>query len=342
MQSCLPSLIFAAYSGPPQAAAVKQKAIEELQASLDAAREAADDAVNTAAAEVPALKRKVKEYEEVIEQRNARITRLERVRLTHDQVEKLSAMKHNARKKAAENKELSATIKELRQRLTATERRAQAGRRTAEAGGAEVSNQAAALALANERIEELQGVKSSLMQRGQSYGKRVYELERQQMRVRAAIEKAGVVAPEGCDLSDAILEIVSRAAGADDASVVSGFSSSEATASASHQAELQEAKAALRREEAERLTVQEQMRAGVSKYRALEATVVAARQQLAAAAADKRETMNTALKMKEKDHDRQLKYLQVDTLFINVLRLTRSSCVSGGLLLFHSAFIVNI
>lgn len=278
---------------PCQAFAAKEEALDKLQARLNERRD-------TASADILALKRKIRDFEELIEQKNARITRLESVRLTKDQVEKLSTMKLNARQATAENKKLKQRLAELERRMS------------------ESSDQDSALVVANKRVEELQGVKSSLMERCQQYGERIYELERQQMRVRAAVEKAGVVAPEGCDLSDAVLEVAERAAGADDASVVSSISTSEAAAVASavaaaerHQAEVKEAKAALQKETAERLTVQEQMRAGVLKYRALEADVSAMRQQLAAAEMGKREAVKTALKTKERDHEHELKFLQV-------------------------------
>lgn len=268
---------------------------------------------DTASAGVPALKRKIREFEELIEQKNARIARLESVRLTKDQVEKLSAMKINARQATAENKKLKQRLAELEQRI----------------GDIGTSSRDAALVVANKRVEELQGVKSSLMERCQQYGERIYELERQQMRVRAAVEKAGVVAPDGCDLSDAVLEVAERAAGADDASVVSSISTSEAAAFAStvaaaerHQAELKEAKVALEKETAERLTVEEQMRTGVLKYRALEADVSVMRQQLATAEMGKKEAVKTALKTKERDHEHELKFLQVCWALKGVVVLT--------------------
>lgn len=77
---------------------------------------------DTASADIPALKRKIREFGELIEEKNVRIARLERVRLTQYQVEKLSLMKENALKTSAENKELKQRLEELERRMAEADR----------------------------------------------------------------------------------------------------------------------------------------------------------------------------------------------------------------------------
>lgn len=220
-------------------------------------------------------------------------------------MDKLQAMKVSARNTAAENKA-------LKERLAALG----AGKGGGGASGEAIA-QAAALSGANERIDELQGAKNNLMEKLRQYGKRLHELEKEHARVRAAVEKAGYSAPEGCDLGDAVLEIAERSAGTD-GSMMSSFSGGEGSAIAAavaasekHQAEMEDAMAALQSKEAERLAVQEQMRAGVARFRVLEAKEASARERLEAVEAEHREAVSVALRAKEKDHERQLKFLQV-------------------------------
>ncbi|CAN0479356.1 unnamed protein product, partial [Laminaria digitata] len=86
-------------------------------------------------------------------------------------------------------------------------------------------------------------------------------------RVRAAVKDAGVSIPEGRDLGDAVLELADRSATGTDASLMSSFSVGEGSAGAAaaaaveerHQAELEEIGAALRKGEAERSALKEQM-----------------------------------------------------------------------------------
>ena len=270
-----------------------------------------------AAAEVAELSRQIEEGKKAIAQKDSRIKRLEEVRLTYHQVEKLQAMKTSARKTEAENRE-------LKQRLAVLEEgRSQAGGGSGDGSGSGSSNTeeaAANLAAATERIAELQGAKDNLLEKLRQYGKRVHELEKEHTRVRAAVEQTGVSAPEGCDLGDAVLEVAERAAGPD-ASLMSSFSASEgsaaaatATAAASverHHVELEEMRAALRKGEADRLALKEQLVAGVGRLRGLEERETRAREMLEAAELEKREAVNVAVKAKEKDHSRQLKFLEV-------------------------------
>ena len=272
----------------------------------------------TAAAEVAELSREIEEGKQAIAQKDSRIKRLEEVRLTNHQVEKLQAMKTSARKTAAENRE-------LKQRLAVLEEgRSQAG---GGAGGSSSSGllgtgeAPADLAAATERIAELQGAKKNVVEKLRVYGKRVHDLEKEHMRVRAAVEQMGVSASEGRDLGDAVLEVAQRASGSD-ASMMSSFSSGEGSAVAAaaaaaaaaaerHHAELEEMSAALRKGEADRSALKEQMIAGVSRFRELEARETRAREALEAAELEKMEAVNAAVKAKEKDHERQLKFLQV-------------------------------
>lgn len=281
-----------------------QDQVEKLRAMKNSARSHA--AENTELKKkLAALEERVfEEHEEAIAKKDERIKHLEQVRLTKAQLEKLKTMKNSARVTAAENKE-------LKQRLAELEGGAEAG------GG---GSSGGALAAANERNAELQGAKNNLMEKLKEYGKRVYDLEMQSSRVRTAILQAGVLAPEGRDLSDAVLEIAERSAGTD-ASVISSLSGGEEAVAAvaggvafseRHRAELQEARAALKREEAKHSALREQMTAGVVKFKVLEASEAGARERLEAAEAQKREAVNTALEIKEKDHERQLRFLQVD------------------------------
>lgn len=224
-----------------------------------------------AAGDVASLTRQVEESRAVMEEKDARITKLERVRLTKDDVDKLRNMKHNARNVAAENVKL------------------------------------------NERVAELTGVKKTLGEKLRPYALRVHELEKEHNAVRAAVEEAGISTGDGKNLGDAILELAERSAGTD-ASMMSSFSGGEAAAVAAavagserHYAQLQEAKAALRKQESELLGVQEKMRAGVVRFRELEAREATVRERLEQTESDTRQK----LKMQEKDHERQLRFLQV-------------------------------
>lgn len=206
-----------------------------------------------------------------MEEKVARITHLERVRLTRDQVEKLQNMKVNARNTAADNLKLK------------------------------------------ERVAELDGAKKNLLEKLRQYGKRVHELEKEHSVVRAAVEEAGISAVDGRDLGDAVLELAERSTGID-ASMMSSISGGEAAAMAAavagserHYSELQEAKSALRRQEGERSGLQEQMRAGVARFRELEGREASVRERLEQTESDTRQK----LKMQEKDHERQLRFLQV-------------------------------
>lgn len=270
----------------------------------------------TAAAEVAELSRQIEEGKEAIAQKDLRIKRLEEVRLTNHQVEKLQAMKTSARKTAAENRE-------LKQRLAVLEEgRSQAGGGAGGGGGGGGSSGEAPadLAAATERIAELQGAKKNVVEKLRVYGKRVHDLEKEHMRVRAAVEQMGVSASEGRDLGDAVLEVAQRASGSD-ASMMSSFSAGDGSAVAAaaaaaaaverHHAELEEMSAALRKGEADRSALKEQMIAGVSRFRELEARETRAREALEAAELEKMEAVNAAVKAKEKDHERQLKFLQV-------------------------------
>lgn len=270
---------------------------------------------NAAAAEVAELSRQIVEGKKAIAQKDSRIKRLEDVRLTNHQVEKLQAMKTSARKTAAENRELKQRLAVLEEGLS------RAGGGSGSGSGSSGAGEAAAdLAAAAERIAELQGAKNNLMVKLREYGKRVHELEKEHTRVRAAVEQKGVSAPEGRDLGDAVLEMAERVAGSD-ASMMSSFSAGEGSAIAAaaaaadaaerHHAELEEMSAALRKGEEDRSALKEQMIAGVGRFRELEAREVRAREALEAAELEKMEAVNAAVKAKEKDHERQIKFLQV-------------------------------
>lgn len=274
------------------------------QAEASAVETAASmqEKVHAAAAQVAALSKQIEEGQEVVDQKNARIKRLEEVRLTKDQVDKLQAMKISARNTAAENKA-------LKQRLSAVEAHGSAS-------GSGTINEAQAAADA-ERIAELEGAKGSLLEKLRQYGKRVHELEKERVRVRAALEQTGVSAREGRDLGDAVLEVAERSLGPDESmtgsfSAGSGAAAAAAVASSERYiAELEEARMALQREEADRAALQEQMRAGVIKYRALEEKEAEVRNRVEAMEAEQREAVSVAVKAREKDHERKLKFLQV-------------------------------
>ena len=304
-----------------QAAAAKDSALAKVEAALSTARDAeqaAREAVaeiseraRASASEVAKLLKQIELGKEAIAQKDSRIKRLEEVKLTNHQVEKLLAMKTSARKTAAENKE-------LKQRLAVLEEGADG---VSSGGGRSGAGQdAVKLAAATKRIAELQEAKNNLMQKLREYGPRVDQLDKEHMRVRAALEEVGVSVPEGRDLGDAVLEMADRAAGRD-SSMMSSFSVGEgsavaaaaalATASERHQAELKEMREAILKGEAERSALKEQMIAGVGRFRELEAKESLARARLEAAEVEKMDAVNAAVKTKEKDHERQLKFLQV-------------------------------
>lgn len=304
----------------------KDVAIAKLEADLQTAREAAEVAAaqsaSSSAADVEkatealngrivTLTASTDEYQETIKRQEARIKKLEQVRLTNGQVEKLQAMKASARKTAAENAELKQRLSALTERLEA----AGAG-----AGAGADSAVAAALAAATERNAELQGAKDTLVEKLKQYGKRVYELEKEHTRVRAAVEELGGSVPDGGDLGDAVLDCAERfrGRGGCDGSMMSTGSHDDAAAAAAAaveaeklRAELRDAREALRKEEAARGVMKEQMMAGVAKFRALEAQEKAARERLEEAEVEQRGAVSAAVKLKEKDHERKLKFLQV-------------------------------
>lgn len=334
-----------------QAAKEKDVAIAELQASLATARLPASTeateatASSAAAAEVEqateALNDKVKaltaataEYEETVKKQDARIKKLEQVRLTNGQVEKLQAMKASAKKTAAENTELKQRLAVLKERLVQA---------AGVGGGAEAGSVAAALAAATERNAELQGAKDTLVNKMKEYGKRVYELEKEHTRVRAAVEELGGSVPEGGDLGDAVLDCAERFVGGGrggcDGSMMSTGSHDEAVAAAAAaraseelQQELRETREALGKEEASKAVLKEQMIAGVAKFRALEAQEKAARARLEEVGVEQRGAVSAAVKMKEKDHERKLKFLQVCLMYV-CLEYDRGpfACVSCAL-----------
>ncbi|CAM9940740.1 unnamed protein product [Ectocarpus fasciculatus] len=80
------------------------------------------------------------------------------------------------------------------------------------------------------------------------------------------------------------------------------------------QRELREAREALRAEEDGRARLKEQMLAGVAKFRALEAQEKATRERLEEAGAGQRGAVSAALKRKEKDHERELKFLKEENV----------------------------
>ncbi|CAM9412371.1 unnamed protein product, partial [Ectocarpus sp. 8 AP-2014] len=314
-----------------QAAQEKDIAIAKLQASLDAAHAsvAAESASSSAADveeatvalndKVAALTAATGEQKETIARQDARIKKLEQVRLTNGQVEKLQAMKASARRTAAENTELKQRLSVLKERLEAAEgggavAGADAG--DAPSGDGEAASVTAALAAAADRNAELQAAKDTLVEKLKGYGKRVYELEKQHTRVRAAVAELGGSVPEGGDLGDAVLECAGRFAGrGGDMSVMSTGSHDEAAAAVEElQRELREVREALRGEEAGRARLKEQMLAGVAKFRALEAQEKSTRERLEEAAAGQRGAVSAALKMKEKDHERELKFLKEENV----------------------------
>ncbi|CBJ28848.1 kinesin family-like protein [Ectocarpus siliculosus] len=315
-----------------QAAQEKDIAIAKLQASLDAAHAsaAAESASSSAAGveeataalndKVAALTAATGEQKETIARQDARIKKLEQVRLTNGQVEKLQAMKASARRTAAENTELKQRLSVLKERLEAAEGGvAGAGAGDAPSGDGEAATVTAALAAAADRNAELQAAKDTLVEKLKGYGKRVYELEKQHTRVRAAVAELGGSVSEGGDLGDAVLECAGRFAGrGGDMSVMSTGSHDEAAAAAAAveelQRELREVREALRVEEAGRARLKEQMLAGVAKFRALEAQEKSTRERLEEAAVGQRGAVSAALKTKEKDHERELKFLKEENV----------------------------
>lgn len=298
-----------------------KKRLAALGKDQGAGATSAAAALSDAERRVAALTQRVEQNAAVIAQKDARIKRLEEVRLTTDQVEKLRVMKMGGIAAAAENKE-------LKKRLAALEGGGSSGGAGTTAGADSASASAAAAAAAaaaagaEERVAELLGVKEALLKKVREYGTRIHEIEKERARVRAAVEEAGVSAPKGRDLSEAVLEVVERAAGGDmsfmsNATDGDGAAVTAALAAAErHRSELQEARETLRRAETERLTLQEQMRAGVAKFRALEAQEVAGRERLEEQMA-RNETIEQEAKAlkeaidKEKDHARNVKFLEV-------------------------------
>lgn len=296
---------------PAAAAAVKAEEASSSSAAVDVA-----EATEALTGEITALNAAAEEYKETIKAQEARIKKLVQVRLTNGQVEKLQAMKSSAKKTAAENVELKQRLSVLKERLEA------AGSGGGNASGTKtdssVSSVAAALAAATERNAELQTVKDTLMEKMKEYGKRVYELEKEHARVRAAVEELGGSVPDGGDLGDAVLDCAERFVGRGDASMMSteshdaaAVAAAAAEASEGLRRELQEAREALRKEEAGRAVLKEQMVAGVAKFRALEAEEKATRERLGELELEQRGAVSAAVKMKEKDHEREVKYLQV-------------------------------
>lgn len=315
-----------------QAAQEKDIAIAKLQTSLDAAHASAaaesasssTTAVEEATAalndKMAALTAATGEQKETIARQDARIKKLEQVRLTNGQVEKLQAMKASARRTAAENTELKQRLMVLKERLEAAAAEGGGGGDASSSGGGEAATVADALAAATDRNAELQVAKDTLLEKLKGYGKRVYELEKQDTRVRAAVAELGGSVPDGGDLGDAVLECAGRFAGrGGDMSVMSTGSHDDAAAAAAAmeelQRELREAREALRVEEAGRARLKEQMLAGVAKFRALEAQEKSTRERLEEAEAGQRGAVSAALKMKEKDHERELKFLKVGWCF---------------------------
>lgn len=275
-------------------AADKDRSLAEVQASLEKARTAEDEAFETMNSRVAALQNKLEESSQTIEEKNARIKRLEAVRLTKDQVQKLHKLKEDNRNNAVENKE-------LRKRLAVLEGLA-CGK-----GGA-----------ATELVAKLQSEKDAILKKAQEYGMRVDELERERARVRAAVEEAGVSVSVGGDLSDAVMEIADRAVGADSSMISSSFSGSEAAAisaavaaSERHRAEVEESRAALRKSENDRLSLKEKMMLGVTRFRELESEVTSLKERLEVTESEQAEAVSVAVKTKE----RELKFLQVRSGF---------------------------
>eukprot|EP00903_Cladosiphon_okamuranus_P012223 g11463.t1 len=310
-----------------KAAEEKDVAIAELQASLDTARLSASTEAEVAAAaevekatealnaKIAALTATTAEYQETIKKQEARIKKLELVRLTNGQVEKLQAMKASAKKTAAENTELKQRLAVFKERLEAT----------ADAGaGADARSVGAALAAATERNAELQGAKDTLVEKMKEYGKRVYELEKEHARVRAAVKELGGSVPEGGDLGDAVLDCAERFVGGRggcDGSMMSTGSHDEAVAAAAAaraseevQQELGEAREALRKEQASKAVLKEQIMAGVAKFRALEAQEKATRERLEQVEMEQRGTVIAAVKKKEKEHERKHKFLEEENV----------------------------
>lgn len=271
--------------------------------------EKATEALN---AKIAALTAAIDEYKETVKKQDARIKKLEQVKLTNGQVEKLQAMKASAKKTAAENTELKQRLAVLKERLEAA---AGGG-----GGGADAGSVANALAAATERNAELKGAKDTLLEKMKEYAIRVYEQEKELARVRAAVKELGGSVPDGGDLGDAVLDCAEHFVGGRggcDGSMMSTGSHDEAAAAAAARAmeevqqELQDAREALRKEEASNAVLKEQRIAGVAKFRALEAQEKAARERLEQVEVEQRGAVSAAVKMKEKDHERNLKFLQV-------------------------------
>lgn len=262
---------------------------------------------------VSALKQELKENAELIKVKNARINRLEEVKLTVDQVKKLSRMKADGKAAAAENKELKKKIATMEQRAKRTSVAAASGGGSSSPPSsslspAEVDSALSAAAATKERVEELTGVKETLLRKVRGYGARINELEMEHSRVRSALEDGGFSLPEGSSLGEIVLDVVGRATGAaGGGSFVSTATDGHGVAMAAavavaerHHAELKESREVLRQAEVSRVTLQEQMRAGVSKYRTLEAQEASVREGLEAVQAEMREMKETAAKKEEK------------------------------------------
>lgn len=310
-----------------------EKSLEALEKEHDSTVSAAAASIEKAERRVAALRRQLEEAVSVIEKKDARIKRLEEVRLTTDQVEKLRAMKMNGIAAAAENKE-------LKKRLAALER---GSKNSSDGGGrswsgsasgntegddSSASSEAAAAAAAaaagaEARVSELLGVKEALLKKVREYGTRLAETEKERELVRVALEEAGIPAPKGRDLSEAVLELAEKATGMDESFMSTGTDGDGAAAVAAavaaeerHNAELEEVQEALRRAEAEKSTLQDQMRAGVSKFRVLEAQESGIRGRLEDTTARLQAAEDEArrfgeVKEKEKDLARQVKFLEV-------------------------------
>lgn len=296
----------------------KLRAVEEEHAGAVAAASAS---IEKSERRVTALRQQVEEAVDIIEKKDARIKRLEEVRLTNDQVEKLRTMKMNGIAAAAENKELKRRLAELER---ATKTGGGGGGGSGEGSGGDASLAASeAVAAAEARISELMGVKEALLKKVREYGTHLAETERERELVRAAVEEVGISAPKGRDLSEAVLELAEKVAGAD-SSFMSTTTDGEGAAVAAavaaaehhHQAELQDVREALRHAEAEMETMQEQMRAGVSKFRALETQELGVRKHLEETrkrleVAEEEARQLRDVKEKEKDHARTVKFLEV-------------------------------
>ncbi|CAM9506922.1 unnamed protein product, partial [Sphacelaria rigidula] len=162
---------------------------------------------------VSALREELEAKAALIVKRNARIDRLEEVKLTVDQVKKLSKMKADGKAAAAENKV-------LKKKLADMQAAASAGAIGGGGSSADIAAARAEATSAKERVEELTSVKETLLQKVRGYGAHINALETEQNRVRAVVANAGFALPgdgRGADssasLSEIVFEVLERAAG---------------------------------------------------------------------------------------------------------------------------------